>query len=266
MIDHGLQLPVMVELLKKALVDEALSTFALDDKGSSDTRVALLTGVHRKDVKRLREAPQSPSATHMVPLSAAVVARWISDPRFLNADHSVRPLARTPGRGRPGEPDFSMLVAEVSRDLGARAVLDELVRLGVVTLREDGYAELQSAAFVPQEGLAESFHFLAANVSAHLATAVHNLSPHRSAPLLLEQSAFHKGCPQNRPRHCTSRPGASGRTACSDFCKVPRSPSSAARGLRCRKGCGSGSISIKKRNTHLHPKQARKKEKRNDPT
>lgn len=193
MIDHGLQLPVMVELLKKALVDEALSTFALDDKGSSDTRVALLTGVHRKDVKRLRETRQSPPATPMVPVAASVVARWISDPRFLNADHSVRALARTPGRGRPGEPDFSTLVAEVSRDLGARAVLDELVRLGVVMLREDGYVELQSAAFVPQEGLAESFHFLAANVSAHLATAVHNLSPHRSAPLLLEQSAFSQG-------------------------------------------------------------------------
>lgn len=57
MIDHGLQLPSMVELLKKALVDEAVAAYGLADKGSSDTRIALLTGVHRKDVKRLREAP-----------------------------------------------------------------------------------------------------------------------------------------------------------------------------------------------------------------
>src|SRR5665647_545534 len=57
MIDQGLQLPSMLELLKKALVNEAASAFGLADKGSSDTRIALLTGVHRKDVKRLREAP-----------------------------------------------------------------------------------------------------------------------------------------------------------------------------------------------------------------
>ncbi len=191
MIDHGLQLPAMVELLKKALVDEALSAYGLADKGSSDTRVALLTGVHRKDVKRLREtSKEMQAATRAVPVAALVVARWISDPRFLNADQSTRPLARTPGRSLPGEPDFTTLVAEVSRDVGARAVLDELVRLGVVTLREDGHVVLKTTAFVPQDGLAESFHFLAANVSDHLAAAVHNLSPDRSSPLMLEQSAF----------------------------------------------------------------------------
>ncbi len=191
MIDHGLQLPSMVELLKKALVDEAVGAYGLADKGSSDTRIALLTGVHRKDVKRLREAPASaPPASPMVSVAASVVARWISEPRFLNADKTARALARTPGRGNAGEPDFTTLVAEVSRDVGARAVLDELARLGVVVLREDGYVALKSTAFVPQEGLSESFHFLAASVSDHLGAAVHNLAPDRSGPPMLDQSAF----------------------------------------------------------------------------
>lgn len=191
MIDHGLQLTSMVELLKKALVDEAIGAYGLADKGSSDTRIALLTGVHRKDVKRLREAPATATpVTPMVPVAASVVARWISEPRFLNGDQTARPLARTPGRGHVGEPDFTTLVAEVSRDVGARAVLDELERLGVVELREDGYVALKSTAFVPLEGLRESFHFLAFNVSDHLATAVHNMAPGRRGPLMLEQSAF----------------------------------------------------------------------------
>jgi Family of unknown function (DUF6502) len=191
MIDHGLQLPSMLDLLKKALVNEAMSTYGLSDKGSSDTRIALLTGVHRKDVKRLREAPATQEvATPMIPVASSVVARWISEPRFLNADQTARPLARTPARGKPGEPDFTTLVAEVSRDVGARAVLDELERLGVVELREDGYVDLLSTAFVPHEGLGESFHFLATNVSDHLASAVHNLSPTRRNALMLEQSAF----------------------------------------------------------------------------
>ena len=191
MIDHGLQLPSLVELLKKALVQEAVAAYGLADKGSSDTRIALLTGVHRKDVRRLREAPVSAEpATPMVPVAAMVVARWISEPRYLNADQTARALARTPGRGSAGEPDFTTLVAEVSRDVGARAVFDELARLGVVELLADGYVALKSSAFVPHEGLRESFHFLAANVSDHLATAVHNLAPQRRTPLMLDQSAF----------------------------------------------------------------------------
>ena len=191
MIDHGLQLPSLVDLLKNALVDEAARAYGLADKGSSDTRISLLTGVHRKDVRRLRDAPAAQaSSTPMVPLAASVVARWISEPRYLNADQSARPLARTPRRGLPGEADFTMLVGEVSRDVGARAVLDELVRLGSVELRDDGFVVLKTHGFVPNEGRSESFHFLAANVAEHLAAAVHNLAPDRVGPPKLEQSAF----------------------------------------------------------------------------
>ncbi len=194
MIDHGVQLPAMLELLKFALVEEAQDAYALEQKGSSDTRIALLTGVHRKDVRRLREAPhleQAPST--MLPLAASVVARWISEPRFLNADQSPRLLARTPGRGNPGEPDFTTLVSEISRDVGARAVLDELVRLGVVERRDDGLVALLVSGFVPHDGRGESFYFLTANLADHLASSVHNLKPGRSEPLMLEQSAFAEG-------------------------------------------------------------------------
>jgi hypothetical protein len=206
MIDHSLQLPAMLELLKKALVDEAGHSFALQDKGSSDSRIALLTGVHRKDVKRLRaEADYAQDSPPLMSLGAMVVARWISDPRFLSADQSPRPLARTPKRGNPGEPDFTDLVSEISRDVGARAVLDELQRLGVVELREDGYARLRASAFLPQERLSESFHFLATNVSDHLATAVHNLAPMRHDGPLLEQSAFADDLSQEQAQQLQER-------------------------------------------------------------
>jgi hypothetical protein len=191
MIDHGVQLPNMVELLKKALVEEAAAGYRAEDKDSSDTRVALLTGVHRKDVKRLRESRQGGKlVAPMVPLVASVVGRWISEPRYLNADQTPRELARTPRLGNVGEPDFTALVAEVSSDVGARAVLDELIRLGVVAVSPAGQVSLLESAFVPHQGLSESFHFLAGNVSDHLASAVHNLSPGRAQPPMLEQSAF----------------------------------------------------------------------------
>ncbi|MCF8159643.1 MAG: DUF6502 family protein [Polaromonas sp.] len=191
MIDHGVQLTALQDPLKLALVEEALGTYGLNDKASSDTRVALLTGVHRKDVRRLRKAPQaSQDNKPMLPVAAAVVARWISDPQYLHTDQSTRGLARTPKHGQRGEPDFTSLVAEISTDVGARAVLDELVRLGVVSLQGESHVVLNHSAFVPREGLVESFHFLASNVSDHFAVAVHNLAPDRRMPPMLEQSAF----------------------------------------------------------------------------
>ena len=191
MIDHGLQHPAMVELLKKALVDEALAARGPTGKSATDTRIALQTGLHRKDVRRLREAPEPVGVVApMVPVAAHVVARWISEPRFLKADKTPMPLARTPRLGHPGQPDFTTLVSEVSRDVGARAVLDELVRMGVVGVDGEGLVSLNDTAFVPQEGLGDSFHFLAGNVGDHLSSAVFNLSPGRSGPQRLEQSAF----------------------------------------------------------------------------
>lgn len=194
MIDHGLQLPAAVELLKKSLVDEAVASFGVDGKASTDTRVAVLTGVHRKDVRRLRELPaQVLEQAPMVSVAASVVARWISEPQFLNADRSPRPLARTPRHALAGEPDFSTLVAQVSRDVGARAVLDELLRLGAVELDDGVFARLKASAFVPQDSQRDAFHFLSANVGDHLAAAVHNVSPGRAEPPRLEQSAFSAG-------------------------------------------------------------------------
>lgn len=192
MIDQGVQFAQVSEMLKAVLVQESVARYSLDSREASDTRVALLTGVHRKDVKRLRAVQQTRKnrARQVITVPAAVIARWISEPRFLNIDQSPRPLARSPKSGTLGEPDFPTLVAEVSSDVSARAVLDELLRLGAVELLPQGQVALVDQAFVPQGSPAEQLEFLAASVGDHLSAAVHNVSPRRSAPAMLDQSAF----------------------------------------------------------------------------
>ncbi len=192
LIANGVQLPSVVEQIKRSLVEAAASDFAVGGRNSTDTRIAILTGVHRKDVRRLRSepAPHGAGAVPIMSVASCVVARWISEPRYLSADNTPLRLARTPRHALPGEPVFSQLVAEVTRDVGARAVLDELQRLGVVGVEEDAHVVLKSIAFVPQAGVRESFHFLGANVADHLATAVCNLDSGGEFGPWLEQSAF----------------------------------------------------------------------------
>jgi hypothetical protein len=192
MIDQGVQHAKASEILKAVLVQESVARYGLDQREVSDTRVALLTGVHRKDVKRLRavQHTQSKRAKQVISVPAAVIARWISEPRFLNIDQSPRALAKSPKSGTLGEPDFPTLVAEISRDVSARAVLDELLRLGAVEILPHGQVALVDQAFVPQGSPVEQLEFLAASVGDHLSAAVHNVNPKRTAAAMLDQSAF----------------------------------------------------------------------------
>lgn len=195
MIGQGISLAAAVELLKQALVDEAQIALADEGSHSSDTRVSLLTGVHRKDVRRLRETPSTPTdAASKPPVSALVVARWISDPRFLMADRQPLPLPRTPGKATAAEPDFGDLVQAVSSDHSPRAVLDELLRLGVVVLDGDDRVRLHQAGFVPQPGRAEGLAILGQHLADHFSAAVHNNAPDRlDQTPMLEQSVFSEG-------------------------------------------------------------------------
>ena len=51
--------PQLINILKSIYVDVAESDFKVNGRRQSDSRITLLTGVHRKDVKRLREETET---------------------------------------------------------------------------------------------------------------------------------------------------------------------------------------------------------------
>lgn len=174
LLAHEITLPVVVELLKRVYVDVADRDFRLDDKPSTDSRISLLTGVHRKDVKRLRELPKiSAELPPKVSLSAQVVARWITDSRWLDAAGKPRPLARLARHG--GELSFEALVASVSNDIRPRSVLDEWLRLGQASLDDEDRVVLATDAFIPRKGEAEKLAYFAHNLGDHAAAAADNV-------------------------------------------------------------------------------------------
>src|SRR3974390_1739599 len=54
LIAHGVTFPMLAQLLKDIYVDVAEGAFPLSGKAQTDSRLSLLTGVHRKDVRALR--------------------------------------------------------------------------------------------------------------------------------------------------------------------------------------------------------------------
>jgi hypothetical protein len=174
------------ELLKDAYVRVAEAEFGLDGEPPSDSRISVLSGVHRKDVRRLR-APfggKRPAETAL-PFASEVVTRWISDKRYRDTRGTPRVLARS--ATAPG-PSFDGLVASISTDVRPKVLLDELLRLGVVRLTPARDVELLMGAFVPQKNRAQRLFFLGRNLHDHIAACVYNLAERE--PSMMEQSVF----------------------------------------------------------------------------
>jgi hypothetical protein len=190
MMAYGVNFTAFCNLAKGVFVDVAARDFHYDDGVVTDSRVSLLSGVHRREVKRLREemqrqAPPPP----VVSFGAEVVSRWCANPALLDAQRRPQALPRTASQG--GAASFESLVTGVSKDIRPRAVLEEWLRLGVVTLDADDYVHLVEHAFVPARGLEEKSFYLGKNIGDHLSAVAFNLLD--GQPPFLERSVYCDG-------------------------------------------------------------------------
>ena len=189
LLAHHITLPYLFGLLKSVYLDVGEAELARGSSPPSASQLSLLTGLHRKDIRRLRQDPSDDFAPPpSVSLGARLVARWIGSPEFLDGRGRPRPLARNAEEAARG-PCFDELVASVSTDIRPRAVLDEWLRLGVVDLDAEGRVRLASGAFVASKGFDEKAHYFGRNLHDHMAAAVHNLAG-EGAPLL-ERSVYY---------------------------------------------------------------------------
>jgi hypothetical protein len=184
LLRNGVTYTVFAAALKRLFLEAARSELARTRMPLTDSAVSLLSGVHRRDVRTLTRdaaAPAVPAPPARLGLAAQVVARWMNDPAFLDAQGSSRVLPRS----GPGA-SFDSLVASVSRDVRPKAVLDELLRLGVVQEAPEGLA-LEGGGFAPRQGFEELSWLAAQNLQDHAAAAVANLQG--DGPFL-EQAVF----------------------------------------------------------------------------
>jgi hypothetical protein len=204
MIHFGVTFPMLGSLLKRAYVEAATRHFALADKELSDSRVALLTGLHRKDISVLRHRPEETPTGRPGTLSAQVISRWIGHPDW--RDDEGRPLAlpRTSEAGR----SFEALVSGISRDIRSRTLLDELLRIGLVRERADGLLELLDAADVPSGDLDRMAYYFGRNLADHLSAAGHNLIG--EAPPHMERALAFDGLSEAAVAQLTAEAGRLG--------------------------------------------------------
>lgn len=183
LIRAGVTFPVLAELVRTLFVEVAMRDVLVDRKASTDSRISLITGVHRKEIRRLRLLP--PDADPIPPavtVGSQVIARWLAVPDYIGADGKPLPLPRTAPAG--SGPSFDALVESVTTDVRPRAVLDDWLSQGLVTLDASDTVRLNTAAFIPRGGGVEQMFFFARNLHDHIAAAATNVSTAGPAPFV----------------------------------------------------------------------------------
>jgi hypothetical protein len=185
LLTRSITFPYMSNLLKSIYVEVATEEFRLQGKPQTDSRISLLSGVHRKDVKILRpEKILEQTIPPSVSLSAKLVKLWTSDPQRLDETGRHRPLPRLMSEG--GGASFEGLVNSVSKDIRSRVILDEWLRTGIAKIDEEGRVCLITEPLSTKKDFDEKAYFVGQNLHDHLCAASHNL--YSQQPPLLESS------------------------------------------------------------------------------
>ena len=179
-VDQGITVALVEEALRRAFVESARQ--ALVASGLPEhrlvSRISTSTGLTRREVARVSEQLALGAKVPGRSLAAEVFTRWVTDRTLKTSRGKIKALKRS-----GPAPSFEALARSVTQDVHPRTLLDELCRLGMAQLDDDGdTVQLLKEAFVPDGDEQQMLHFLAANVGDHLSGAVNNVMGRKPRP------------------------------------------------------------------------------------
>ncbi len=176
LLRFGIGFRELSEIAKVAFVEVASTEYGLRGRPTNISRVAVMTGLTRKEVRRIRERINTGNATANVkstPLSE-ILHRWHSESDYL--DSTGLPLALEFSGEKSS---FSSLVKRFGGDVPPGAMRTELKRVGAVEEIEQGRLKVVSRVVSP---IGESDNLITGLVHAVyplISTISHNVDPDR---------------------------------------------------------------------------------------
>jgi Family of unknown function (DUF6502) len=175
MLANNITYTFVIDVIKGLFVEVAETDFSIDDKRQTDSRISLMSGVHRKDVRRLRG--HNLAVEEVMPanvsLGSQVIALWNANPKYLNEEGMPKPLQRFAAAN--ADESFEGLVRSLSTDIHPRAVLDEWLRLGIARVDDNNFVQLTTDMFIAQEGFEEKVFYFGHNLHDHAQAAISNV-------------------------------------------------------------------------------------------
>lgn len=131
---------------KATYVEMATEDFGIRGRPTNISRVAILTGMTRREVRRLRTLLQddNPEIFSRMNYATRVLAGWYQDREFIDADGTPKPLPAT-----GPTPSFAALCAKYSGDVAATTMLKELKHVAAVKEDASGTLTVQKRVYMP---------------------------------------------------------------------------------------------------------------------
>jgi len=148
LLRSGLGYREFAEIAKAAFVNVAATDYGLRGRPTNTSRVAVMTGLTRKEVKRLRDreaAGETFEVTREV-APGAVLANWYSNSDFVDSKGRPRTLEFGDGSG-----SFTDLVRRFGGDIPPGAMRTELTRVGAIEELSDGRLRALKSVFTPAD-------------------------------------------------------------------------------------------------------------------
>jgi hypothetical protein len=180
LLRHGVSYRLFADIARHAYVDVAMEEFTLPGRKQTLSRAAVLTGINRKDIAKLKERPhplESEAPSRPGP-AARVIDAWLNGSRYVNSEGQPLPLP-IEGEGA----SFGQLVKDNGSDVPVRAILDELVRIGAAE-RIGDRVKLAAQGYIPFADNHEKMRIMGTAASDLLNTLDHNLNQACTQPYI----------------------------------------------------------------------------------
>lgn len=196
LLKHGVSWAEFSELAKEAYVVVARDEYGVQGRPTNNSRVAMLTGISRREVASVRDRILDATATAPALQGnriSQVLTGWHTDSEFL--DPSGAPLV-LPAEGK--EASFEALLRRYAGDLPHGAVRKEMVNRGLLETADDGTLRVLKRDYVYSALDPEIVRRMSVALNDHATTLEHNLDEKRSTETRFEGMADEARIPVSR--------------------------------------------------------------------
>ena len=171
LLRNGVAYGSFAELAKKIYVDVAFEEFAPEGKKQTISRVSALTGLTRKEAKRLHELEHADSRRSEQRYNRAVrvISGWVNDSEFHDALGQPENLTI-----EGSKTSFAALVRKYSGDVPTQSMLSVLILASAIEKIGDRVRLIQRA-YVPGKDPADKLSILGTDTAELISTIDHNL-------------------------------------------------------------------------------------------
>ena len=174
LLRNGIAYGTFADISRKVYVDIGFEEAQRQGQKQTISNVSILTGINRKEVKRLHEAltfDAGDQSLRKFNRIVRVLGGWQHDLEFLDDDHEPKDLLL---EGESGS--FTSLVKRFSGDMPVVAMLNALIDSGNIKVIDNGNIQLINSNYMPAADSEKKLAILGIDTAEFIETIDHNIT------------------------------------------------------------------------------------------